>query len=82
MPAKNRAHYRGTYYRRAKTVRDNANADPATRCWRCGELARRGDPWEAGHVRDADPSSPLMPEHKSCNSLAGNRVQEPRSQRW
>lgn len=82
MPARNRAHYRGTYHVRARRVRDAANADPETRCWRCGDLARPGDPWQAGHVRDADPSSPLKAEHQSCNTLAGNRVQNPRSQRW
>ena len=63
-------------------MRDAANADPATRCWRCGGFAREGDPWQAGHVIDSDPSSPLAPEHTSCNAKAGNQLKEPRSQRW
>lgn len=82
MPGKNRAHYKGSYARRAKQLRDRANADPATRCWRCGELARAGDPWQAGHVRDGEVDSPLMPEHKSCNIKAGRQLREPRSRRW
>ena len=82
MPAKDRRHYRNGYNLRAKRLRDAADADPATRCWRCGGLSRPDDPWQAGHVRDADPTSPLMPEHQSCNVKAGRQLQEPRSQRW
>ncbi len=82
MPGKNRAHYKGSYARRAKLVRDRANADPSTRCWRCGELGRPGDPWQAGHVRDGEADSPLRPEHMSCNIKAGRRLREPRSRRW
>ncbi len=77
MPATDRSHYRGTYYRRAKALRDAANADPTTRCWRCGRLAIPGDPWQAGHVIDADSSSQLLPEHQSCNVKAGRRRAEP-----
>ena len=82
MPGRNRAHYRGTYGRRARWVREMANANPQTRCWRCGQPAIEGDPWQAGHIRDGDPSSPLAPEHTSCNARAGNNLKEPRSQRW
>ena len=66
------AHYRGNGYdRRAKWCRDMANANPNTTCRRCGLGRREGDPWEAGHVIDGDPASPLAPEHRSCNRLAG-----------
>ena len=66
-------HHRGSFHVRARKVRDAANADPEVRCWRCGGLARAGDPWTAGHVRDGDPSSPLAAEHASCNYSAGAR---------
>lgn len=60
-----------------------ANAYPLTKCWRCGELARADDPWQAGHVRDADPTSPLKAEHRSCNAAAGQRKhREPHSEAW
>ena len=65
------AHHKGTYHVRARHCRDLANADPSTVCWRCGKPARQGDPWQAGHVRDGDPTSPLAPEHRSCNARAG-----------
>ena len=73
MPALNPAHYRGSYHVRARRVREAANADPETRCWRCGEQAREDDPWQAGHLRDGDPTSPLAAEHRSCNASAGAR---------
>lgn len=82
MPGRFRAHYRGTYARRARAVVAQANADPTARCWRCGRLSLPGDPWQAGHIRDTDPTSPLAAEHRSCNALAGTRLKEPRSQRW
>ena len=82
MPARNRSHYRGSYARRAKAVRDAANADPTTRCWRCNGLARPDDPWQAGHVIDHDPSSQLLAEHRSCNVRAGKQIHEPRSRVW
>ena len=65
---------RGSYQVRAARVREAANADPTTRCWRCGGLAVVGDPWQAGHVRDSDPTSPLAAEHQSCNTAAGSRL--------
>ncbi len=67
-------HDSGSYRVRAARVRELANADPTTRCWRCGALASPGDPWTAGHVRDSDPSSPLRAEHASCNYRAGQRL--------
>ena len=65
MPGKHRAHYHGDYARRAAALRDAANANPSTTCWRCGDLARPGDPWQAGHINDGQPGGPLAPEHRS-----------------
>jgi hypothetical protein len=59
------------YRRRALAVRRAANANPLTQCWRCGELARPGDPWQAGHTIDGDNRAPLAPEHRLCNATAG-----------
>lgn len=73
------AHHSGTYQVRARAVRDAANRNPATQCWRCGltlaEHAPHADgkpvTWTAGHVIDTDPTSPLMPEASTCNYSAG-----------
>ena len=80
MPALDRSHYSGSYARRAAAVRAAAYADPDTGCWRCGlTLAEHGPgaTWDAGHVRDGDPTSPLMAEASRCNrsagAIAGNR---------
>lgn len=72
-----RTHYQGQYTQQAKRVRDAANIDLSTRCWRCGGLARPGDPWQAGHIHDSQPGSPLAPEHRSCNAAAGGRTAHP-----
>jgi hypothetical protein len=87
MAGRFRGHYAGDYKRRAQAVRDAANADPATRCMSpvCvagnGTLAqhprtRTGErpTWDAGHVRDGDPMSPLQPEVSTCNRSAGARL--------
>jgi hypothetical protein len=74
MPGRNRAHYSGDYQRRARAVRQAANANPLTRCWRCGRTLDEHGPgvrWDAGHLRDGDPTSPLAPEASSCNRSAG-----------
>jgi len=79
MPAHNRTHYDQPYKVRAKALRRRANADPLTRCWRCGrtlaeEQARQpGKPvtWHAGHTVDGDNAAPLLPEHSTCNTSAG-----------
>jgi hypothetical protein len=93
-------HHRGDYLVRSRDVRDAANADPATRCWRCGKTLREHAPhhngkparWTAGHLRDSDPTSPLLPEASTCNYsagalLGGRRTQakhrvEPSSETW
>lgn len=71
-------HHSGDYQRRSKQVRDAANRDPSTRCWQCGKTqAEHGRAWTAGHERDGDPLSRLLPECARCNysrgATAGNR---------
>lgn len=87
------AHYRGTYHRQAAALRKAANANPNTRCWRCGRTLaehpprRDGTPakWTAGHVHDGEPGGNLQPEADVCNYAAGanlhRRKSEP-SRRW
>lgn len=95
MPAADRSHYTGSYLVRARAVRDAANADPTTRCWRCGKTlaeARRMWPdrnviWHAGHTVDGNSAFPLAPEHSVCNTAAGAAVASRRrglrsSRRW
>lgn len=62
-------HYAGNYRKRAAEVRANA-----THCWICGNGPRDGDPWQADHLVPADPTSPLLPAHRSCNAARGNRT--------
>jgi hypothetical protein len=74
VPGRNRSHYSGDYQLRARAVRAAAYANPDTRCWRCGKTLVEHGPgvrWDAGHVRDGDPTSPLAPEASSCNRSAG-----------
>jgi hypothetical protein len=80
MPALNRTHYSGDYARRAAAIRAAAYADPNTRCGRCGLTlaAIPGATWDAGHVHDGIPDSPLRPEHSTCNRTAGARLGTPR----
>jgi hypothetical protein len=78
-----RPHYQGDYKARAKQVRDAANADPTTRCWRCNQTAGTpANPWTAGHLIDGDPQSPLAPECRRCNTSAGARLGNARRKRW
>ena len=72
-------HHRGTYHVASRRVRDQANADPDTRCWRCGLTLSEHAPhhdgtrprWQAGHIIDGDSTSPLSPEASTCNTSAG-----------
>lgn len=82
MPAANRAHYRGDYAHRAAIVRARAYADPTTTCRRCGKTLAQvpGSRWDAGHIHDGIPTSPLAPEHDSCNRAAGARLGNQRRQ--
>ena len=57
-----RPHYAGDYKARAAYVRANTIA-----CAICGEGPITGDPWQADHIREGDPSSPLQGVHRSCN---------------
>ena len=66
-PPRDRPHYGGNYYRRAKQVRDNASV-----CWICLEGPLPNDPWTADHLTPGDPDSALLPAHRSCNSRRGN----------
>jgi hypothetical protein len=61
-----RFHYKGDYRRRSDVVRRTAVV-----CWLCGGGARVGDPWQADHVVPGDPSSELLPAHRSCNARRG-----------
>lgn len=71
-------HHSGDYARRAAQVRAAAQASPGTKCWQCGlTQAEHGRKWTAGHERDGDPTSRLLPECERCNysrgASAGNR---------
>jgi hypothetical protein len=72
---RHRPHYDAAYRKRAKVVRETA-----TVCWLCGGGWRANDPWTADHVIPADPNSPLLAAHKSCNSSRGNRTPAERPQ--
>ena len=64
----NRDHYKGSYKSKAKLVRQYASV-----CWLCGKGAIENDPWTADHYLPANPDSPLLPAHRSCNSRRGNK---------
>jgi len=61
--------YDADYRRRAERIREHA-----THCHICGEGARPDDPFTADHIRPRDPSSPLAPAHRSCNTRKSNRT--------
>ena len=89
---RNRQHYRGSYHVQSKRIRDAANANPNTRCWRCGltlHQIRQTKPkarWTAGHIIDGLPESPLAAECSPCNygegARLGNRRSRTRSLTW
>jgi hypothetical protein len=72
-------HHSGSYSRRAAAVRAYANANPDTRCWRCGRTLQQHPPhrngrpptWHAGHVIDGQIGGLLKPEASTCNKSAG-----------
>jgi len=70
----NKPWHQGAYRSLAAQVRAAANANPHTTCWRCGQLARPGDPWTAGHINDSQINGPLAAEHRSCNTKAGGAL--------
>lgn len=66
------AHHRGSYAARARKLRAAANADPLTRCWRCGRtLAEHGRAWTAGHIAAGAIDGVLLPECAGCNYSEG-----------
>lgn len=70
-------HHRGQHQRLSALARARYNADPNTRCARCGDTHRADDPWQAGHIHDGIPATSLadyQPEHASCNASAGARL--------
>jgi hypothetical protein len=75
-------HYQGPYLRTAMRVRQAARANPLTRCWSCSRTLDEHEPhrngkrpwWTAGHQRDGDPTSPLLPEASTCNLSRGGRL--------
>ena len=76
-------HHSGSYHRRAMALRAAANADPGTRCWRCGRTLAEHPPtktgraprWTAGHVEDRNGNltGELAPEPDVCNFTEGAR---------
>jgi hypothetical protein len=87
MARRPRRHYSGDYAARAAALRARANADPATRCWRCGRTLAEHPPhrngrrptWQAGHVVDGQAGGTLLPEASTCNVTAGARIGAQRS---
>lgn len=76
MAKRKGAHHRGAHQRLSAQARARYN-NPATRCARCGQPARPGDPWQAGHKLDGVPATSVadyQPEHASCNTSAGARL--------
>jgi hypothetical protein len=84
-------HHAGTHQRRAAALVAAANADPTTRCWRCGHTLHEHKPhrnrtpayWTAGHVRDGEINGELRPEASTCNYSAGaTHGNRRRRRRW
>jgi hypothetical protein len=65
--AKKKALYGGDYRRRAQAVKNSA-----THCHICSKPFEWGDTIEADHLH-ATPDSPLLPAHRTCNRLKGNK---------
>ena len=91
------AHHRGQHQRLARLVVNAANANPDTRCARCGRtLDQHPDTktgkrphWTAGHKVDgkiATSVTDYQPEANTCNYAAGathgNRNRERHTERW
>lgn len=79
MGNRKKAHHRGTHQTRARAITTAANANPNTRCWRCGRTLpehpphRNGRPpyWTAGHLIDGQVGGQMLPEASTCNYSAG-----------
>lgn len=75
MAKRKAPHHSGSYQVRARAVRDAANANPNTRCWRCDRTkAEHRREWTAGHVTAGDPNSALLPECARCNYSHGAKL--------
>ena len=73
-------HWTADYRRRRRLLL--ATATPRSRCRRCGQTIDQHKPhtngrpayWQAGHLVDGDPSSPLALEASTCNLSAGGKL--------
>lgn len=66
--AKKQQYYNADYRKRAKRIRETA-----TTCHICGGGPNPHDPWQADHLEPGNPSSPLLPSHRSCNAARGDK---------
>ena len=74
MSGSRKAWHSGSYQRRAALVRQRADADPRTTCWRCGRTkAEHGTAWQAGHEIDGQVDGELRAECTTCNASHGAR---------
>lgn len=69
-----RPHYEGDYKTRAAAVRA-----ATTSCAICGGGPRPSDPWQADHVLEGDPASPLQGVHRSCNIRKSKAIRKSES---
>lgn len=73
-------HHSGTYHVRARRIREQANANPFTRCWRCGKTMdeirqlRPKAKWQAGHLVAGQVNGPMLPECSWCNAKHGQAL--------
>lgn len=64
----------------ARILNAQADADPTTRCWRCGRTMaeiRRTKPrarWQAGHLIDGVSAAGYGHECSECNARAGQAL--------
>ena len=76
MPSKGTDRERGYGYEHKKLrkqIAPQVNAG-TVKCWRCGLLIKRGEPWDLGH-HDDDRSRYAGPEHAACNRATAGRHQ-------
>jgi hypothetical protein len=62
--------YNNQYRKAARVIRENA-----THCWICKGQPTVSDPIQADHVTTGDPTSILLPIHRSCNIRRQERNQ-------
>ena len=77
MSMDHQPHHSFGYAVQARRVRDAANANALTRCWRCGRTlaeVRQSKPkarWTAGHIVDGQVGGALLAECSPCNYGSG-----------